>query len=544
MPQVKLCEQCQNALPADAPGGLCAKCQVLHAETTIPGRPASGQGSGTPSFPGSFTPPGAAELAVHFPQLEILELLGQGGMGAVYKARQPKLDRLVALKILPPDAGNPAFAERFTREAKALARLNHPNIITIYDFGESGGFFHFVMEFVDGSNLRELVRAGKLAPQEALKIMPQICDALQFAHDEGIVHRDIKPENILVDRRGRVKIADFGIAKLLGNKTRDYTLTGPWQVMGTLNYMAPEQIDNPLGVDHRADIYSLGVVFYEMLTRQLPIGKFTLPSQKAAVDARVDAIVCRALEGEPARRYQQVRDIKTELETLTRQAGEILTVVAAASATSPRTTSTTVVQKLTAQAATVLSREAPAGCLLGLVRFFLIPACLLGLLNIFAAWLHITHAHWQGLGDDVDVQRAMARYGWQGFDGRFAGYQLWQGWTIGAICLGLLCMVIVVPHRRRIVLWRSLIVGLAGLVISCLSVHFIAKGEDFAKKTATVTIEITGRPEELFYYNLFLGPYLLLLGCLELRQIFAGSNADARTLAPPTPYPPKTPSTR
>ena len=142
-------------------------------------------------------------------------------MGAVYRARQPALDRVVALKILPPQtAGGPGFADRFNREARALVRLNHPNIVAVYEFGQVNALPFFIMEYVDGLNLRELERAGKLSPREALQIVPQICEALQFAHDEGIVHRDIKPENILMDRKGRVKIADFGIAKILGAATR------------------------------------------------------------------------------------------------------------------------------------------------------------------------------------------------------------------------------------------------------------------------------------------------------------------------------------
>jgi tRNA A-37 threonylcarbamoyl transferase component Bud32 len=256
-------------------------------------------------------------LASLFPQLEILELLGQGGMGAVYKARQPGLNRLVALKILPPEAGrDPAFAERFSREARALAMLNHPNIISVYDIGKAGDFYYFIMEFIDGVNLRQLMRTGHIEPREALQIVPQICDALQFAHDEGIVHRDIKPENILLDKRSRVKIADFGIAKLLGAKAAEYTLTGPWQVMGTAHYMAPEQMAKPQEVDHRADIYSLGVVFYELLTGQLPIGRFAPPSKKVQIDVRLDQIVLRALESEPEKRYQHVSDVKTEVETI------------------------------------------------------------------------------------------------------------------------------------------------------------------------------------------------------------------------------------
>ena len=262
--------------------------------------------------------PGPEELAPHFPQLEILELIGRGGMGAVYKARQPTLDRLVALKILPPGvAGDAGFAERFTREARALARLSHPNIVAVYDFGQAAGMPFFLMEYVDGPNLREVERGGKLDPREALQIIPQICEALQFAHDEGIVHRDIKPENILLDKKGRVKIADFGIAKLIGQTVPDTALTGAGDVVGTAHYMAPEQREKPLTVDHRADIFSLGVVFYELLTGELPIGKFAPPSHVAQVDVRLDEVVVRALQKEPARRYQHVSDLRTDVENIT-----------------------------------------------------------------------------------------------------------------------------------------------------------------------------------------------------------------------------------
>ena len=167
-----------------------------------------------------FAPPPVEKLGPLFPQLEILELIGKGGMGAVYKARQRELDRIVALKILPPDIGqDAAFAERFTREARALAKLNHPGIVTLYEFGRADGLYFFLMEYVDGVNLRRLLAGGRVSAREALAIVPQICDALQYAHDQGIVHRDIKPENLLLDRRGRVKVADFGLAKIIGPQT-------------------------------------------------------------------------------------------------------------------------------------------------------------------------------------------------------------------------------------------------------------------------------------------------------------------------------------
>ena len=214
---------------------------------------------------------------------------------------------------------DPGFAERFTREARALARLSHPNIVAIYDFGHVNGLHYFIMEFVDGLNLRQLEQAGRLSPREALQIIPQICEALQFAHDEGIVHRDIKPENVLLDKKGRVKIADFGLARILGHEPEDFRLTRAREVMGTPHYMAPEQVEKPQSVDHRADIYSLGVVFYEMLTGELPLGKFAPPSQKVQIDVRLDEVVLRALEKEPARRYQQASEVKTDMETIMTQ---------------------------------------------------------------------------------------------------------------------------------------------------------------------------------------------------------------------------------
>ena len=253
----------------------------------VSSRRASARTSATRTSPVlADSPPDPFELARHFPHLEILELLGQGGMGAVYKARHRRLDRLVALKILPSEvSADPAFAERFTREARACARMNHPHVVTLYDFGEAGGLYYLLMELVDGVNLRRMITGGKLEPREALAIVPQICEALQYAHDEGIVHRDIKPENILLDKKGRVKIADFGLAKLVHRDDTPagraaFTLTGSQQVMGTPHYMAPEQTERPQGVDHRADIYSLGVVFYEMLTGELPLGRFAAPSHK------------------------------------------------------------------------------------------------------------------------------------------------------------------------------------------------------------------------------------------------------------------------
>jgi tRNA A-37 threonylcarbamoyl transferase component Bud32 len=303
----KICPKCQGPIPPEAPQGLCPKCVLdVAATATEVGRPAA-----------PIPPPPRETIAAAFPQLEIIELIGQGGMGLVYKARQPKLDRFVALKLLPlkPNA-DPAFSERFNREARALARLNHPNIVSVHDFGQAANFCFLLMEFVNGVNLRQAMRAGRFTPTQALAIVPRICDALQYAHEEGVLHRDIKPENLLLDARGRIKIADFGIAKLLGDD-RDVTLTASGAAIGTPHYMAPEQIERPHEVDQRADVYSLGVVFYEMLTGELPIGRFAPPSEKSAVDVRVDDVVMRALEKERERRFQSAGEVKTQVENIT-----------------------------------------------------------------------------------------------------------------------------------------------------------------------------------------------------------------------------------
>ena len=331
--ELKHCPGCGGPIPAESPQGLCPKCLM---------RQAAAPTEAGESDVANSAPPGHEELAAAFPQLEILELVGQGGMGFVYKARQPNLDRFVALKILPQSlAADPAFAARFTREGRVLARLNHPNIVTIHDFGQANGFFYLLMEFVDGVNLRQAMKTGKFTPSQALTIVPRICEALQFAHSEGILHRDIKPENILLDSRGRVKIADFGIAKLLGGNIRAFApdsvepsmragalakgqaapqeinLTEKGKVVGTPHYMAPEQLEHPEDVDQRADIYSLGVVFYEMLTGELPVGRFAPPSKKSPVDPRLDEVVLHALEKERERRTRSAAEVKTQVETIT-----------------------------------------------------------------------------------------------------------------------------------------------------------------------------------------------------------------------------------
>jgi DNA-directed RNA polymerase specialized sigma24 family protein/tRNA A-37 threonylcarbamoyl transferase component Bud32 len=295
------CPDCGAPLPADSPQALCPACLMRQALASRTILPEGGKPNTTP-------PPSPEEIADKFPAFEILECLGRGGMGVVYKARQKSLNRLVAIKILAPEREHDArFAERFAREAEMLAQLNHPHIVTIHDFGETGGLFYLVMEFVDGVNLRDLLREGKLDPEQALAIVPPICDALQYAHDKGIVHRDIKPENLLLDLDGRIKIADFGIAALIGDGA---------ETIGTPPYMAPEQCGASSEVDSRADIYALGVVLYKMLTGERPAKDLVPPSRKVSIDVRLDEMVLRALEKSPELRYQTAGEFRTVVETM------------------------------------------------------------------------------------------------------------------------------------------------------------------------------------------------------------------------------------
>ncbi len=306
-----LCPRCDQSIQADAPAGLCPHC-LLDSDVPV-------DVNITNSLPSrrGFKAPEPSELNGRIEGIEVMELLGRGGMGAVYRAKQINLDRPVALKIMSPELSvQPAFDERFRREARTLAKLSHPNIVTIYDFGQAGEYCYLIMELVDGVNLREAIVSSAITPKQALTIIPNICDALQYAHNKGVVHRDIKPENVLIGMHGGVKIADFGLAKLLNHETADFTLTATQQILGSRNYMAPEQIEKPTTVDHRADIYSLGVVFYELLTGELPLGRFSLPSEKAKVDGQLDEVVLRTLEKEPERRYQQASQIRTALESL------------------------------------------------------------------------------------------------------------------------------------------------------------------------------------------------------------------------------------
>ena len=249
---------------------------------------------------GQWVPPTPEELGQILPQYRIERLLGRGGMGAVYKGFQTELERPVAIKILPAEvAADEEFVTRFKREARTVARLQHPCIVAIHDYGQTReGHLYFVMEFIDGTTLREVLRARRLMAEETLGTVSQICDALDVAHKQGVVHCDVKPENILITGDGHVRLADFGLAR--PPQADDDVRTGAHAVMGTPAYMAPEQQAGE--ADHRSDIYALGVMLYEMLTGRRPEGAFEPPSVLAQADVRLDPIVAKALQAAPERR--------------------------------------------------------------------------------------------------------------------------------------------------------------------------------------------------------------------------------------------------
>ncbi len=310
---IEKCPGCDEEIDVhDAPAGLCPVCLMRRgAELTNTAGLAL---ASTPSASPQFEPPDPLELEVDLPDFDVIELIGQGGMGAVYKARHRGLDRLVAIKVLPRrESADPQLAERFARESRALARLKHEQIVMAFDAGLTDRYSYFVMEYVEGPNLRQLLAGGALPPDRSIEIARDVCEALRYAHENGVVHRDIKPENVLIAPGGRAKLADFGLAKLRDPSDADFFLTATHQLMGTLHYMAPEQTESPQSADDRADLYSLGVLLYEMLTGELPLGVFDPPSSKCAVDRRVDEIVLKTLAKEPSRRFASAAELASAL---------------------------------------------------------------------------------------------------------------------------------------------------------------------------------------------------------------------------------------
>ena len=286
-----------------------------------PDEPAFGARPGSAPRPdGRWKAPSLEELQRDFPLYEIRGILGRGGMGAVYKGWQKSLDRFVAIKILATglDDDDVDFTSRFKREAKAMAQLKHNGIVAVFDSGETaGGLLYFVMEYVDGTDVHRLVtERGCLEVAEAVRIASAVCDALAYAHSQGVVHRDITPANIMLDAKGTVKITDFGLAKSSVPGTKVITSKGI--AIGTPDFMAPEGLQGAMHMDHRADIYAVGVMLYQMLIGRLPRGRFAPPSWFIqGLDKRVDHIVDKALQSDPVNRYSSASEMQMEIARVT-----------------------------------------------------------------------------------------------------------------------------------------------------------------------------------------------------------------------------------
>ncbi|MFZ5979678.1 MAG: serine/threonine protein kinase [Candidatus Zixiibacteriota bacterium] len=239
--------------------------------------------------------------------------IGQGGIAEIYKARQESLNRDVAIKILASKLTvDPEIVRRFERESMVIAKLNHPNIVHVIDRGKAGNRYYFVMEYVDGTSLREVIERSNIPLNTKLDMVAQVCKALDYAHKNGVIHRDIKPTNILIDRQGNPRVADFGIAQIVG--TPDSEMTSSDVIMGTLAYMSPEQKISSTNVDQTTDIYAIGVILYEILTGKKPMGRFKSPSElNPDINPTLDEITMKCLAQEPADRYQTAVDLKNDI---------------------------------------------------------------------------------------------------------------------------------------------------------------------------------------------------------------------------------------
>lgn len=325
--QQQVCRECGRVFTGAAVLGQCPSCLMAAAlaphqiQTDTAGK--------------RLADPTSSDLEKIFPELEIVECLGKGGMAAVYKVRHRTMDRIAALKILLVDPlDDPIMADRFAAEGDILKSIDHPHVVRGFAAGERAGFLYLLLELVQGPSLRQVIQSGQIVPATAIYAGVQISNGVAYVHQRGYIHRDIKPDNILLHSGtepfsgslssflvagGRLRLADFGLATAAVEKPGARQLTLPYQRLGTPDYMAPECRHGISRADLRMDVFSLGVVIYEMLTGDLPVGRYQLPSKKCGVISEVDDILMRCLEPDPTRRYADAGAVRHDL-TLALQA--------------------------------------------------------------------------------------------------------------------------------------------------------------------------------------------------------------------------------
>ena len=304
--------RCDVSLFVDGSLARCGHCGVrfeVHREKTSPPRAVA-----APEPPNAPQAPDAL-----LPRLDgfiVLERIGQGGMGEVFRCSRDSDGLLVAVKILTPEmAAVPDYVRRFGREAAAMAQLDHPGIVRLLGRGKAGQHVYIAMELIDGESLRLWAHKNRPGARQLAMLLAQVAHALAYAHARAVVHRDLKPDNVLVTKELRTKVLDFGLAGLHAEGAQ--CLTQSNVAMGTANYMAPEQRKDAKRADHKADIYSFGVMTYELLTGELPVGKFAPPSKLVAgLDARCDALIERCLEPSPGSRPHSALELAHALEAL------------------------------------------------------------------------------------------------------------------------------------------------------------------------------------------------------------------------------------
>src|SRR3989442_162230 len=337
---IRICRKCGAKIFSDAPEALCARCVLKSALSDLAGASVAGGGD-----PGRLDEPSrdetdavaaghnkktarAAELLGELGDYELLEEVGRGGQGVVFRARQKSLNRTVALKVISLGQwASKAHLKRFRREAEAAASLDHPSIVPIYEVGEREGACYFSMKFVEGGQLDEVVKRAPMSIRQAAELIAKVARTVHYAHEHGILHRDIKPGNILLDQQGEPHLTDFGLARLVETES---TVTRTMEVLGTPSYMAPEQaVGNNAGVTSATDIYGLGAVLYQLLTGHPPFAggttyetiKLLLDTEprlprvlNPKIDRDLSTICLKCLEKDPKRRYSSALALGDDLE--------------------------------------------------------------------------------------------------------------------------------------------------------------------------------------------------------------------------------------